>query len=139
MEVRLGTTPVVSRWRIHALRFVYLLIAVGLSSFVWQQLIFESSDWSLMRGIAKCMFGALALLAAIGIRYPLQMLPIMLFEMLWKAIWIVAIALPAGLNGRWIIVESTFYECVGIALIFVIMPWRYVWTQYFRESKEAAQ
>lgn len=133
------TSPPVARWRIHALRFIYLLIAVGLSSFVWGQLIFESSDWTLMRGIAKSMFGALALLAVIGVRYPLQMLPIMFFETLWKAIWILAVALPAALNGRWVVAESTFYECVGIVLIFFIMPWRYVWTQYFRAPKETAQ
>lgn len=90
-----------------------------------------------MRGITKSMFAALALLALLGIRYPLQMLPIMLFETLWKAIWILAIALPAAINGRWNVVESTFYECVGIALIFFIMPWQYVWTQYFRQPTEA--
>ncbi|MEM7004413.1 MAG: hypothetical protein AAF498_00915 [Pseudomonadota bacterium] len=133
------TPSPVDNWRIQALRVIYLLIALGLSSFVWQQLIFESADWSLMRGIAKSMFAALALLALLGIRYPLQMLPIMLFETLWKAIWILAIALPAAINDRWSVVESTFYECVGIALIFFIMPWQYVWTQYFRQPTEAIQ
>ncbi|MEM6748450.1 MAG: hypothetical protein AAF608_13620 [Pseudomonadota bacterium] len=126
----------VAMWRIHLLRLLYVAIAVGLHSFVWQQLFFQSADWPLMRGIAKSMFAALGLLVLFGIRYPLQMLPLIFFETLWKAIWIVAIAIPAALNGRWAVVESTFYECIGIVLVFAVMPWRYVWARYVTHTGE---
>ncbi len=136
MASQIEISPPVAMWRVNALRIIYLLIALGLSSFVWRQLLYESADWPLMRGVAKSMFAALALLALFGVRYPLQMLPVILFETLWKTIWIVAIAIPAGLNGRWSVVESTFYECVGIVVIFFIMPWRHVWTLYVRQPGE---
>lgn len=123
-------TPPVALWRLHALRLIYLLIFVGLSTFVWRQLFFESSDWPLMTGIAKSMFAALALLTLLGVRYPLRMLPLILFETLWKAIWLTAIAVPVANNGRWDIVESTVYECIGIVVVFLIMPWGCVWTRY---------
>jgi len=124
------TPPPVSLWRLNALRLIYLLIFLGLSSFVWEQLLFQSSDWPLMTGVAKSMFAALALLTLLGLRYPLQMLPLLLFETLWKTIWLALVAVPAAQNGRWEDVESTFYECVGIVVVFVIMPWGHVWTRY---------
>lgn len=123
----------IAKWRLNGLRLIYLLMAVGISSFVWQQLFFESADWPLMKGIAKSMFAALAILSVIGLRYPLQMLPVILFETLWKLIWLVGIAFPATLNGRWELVETTFYECITIIVVFFVMPWSFLWSRYFRK------
>ena len=124
------TLPPVALWRINLLRLIYLAIAVGLNTFVWQQLLFQSSDWPLMSGVAKSMLAAMAILTLLGIRYPLRMLPLLFFETLWKLIWLVMIAYPATVNGRWSVVESTFYECIGVLVIFVVMPWRYVWASF---------
>jgi hypothetical protein len=63
--------PEVAIWRLNTLRFIYLLIFVGQSSFVWQQLFFESTHWPVMTGVAKSMMGAMALLSILGVRYPL--------------------------------------------------------------------
>ncbi|MEO1657574.1 MAG: hypothetical protein AAFR65_07620 [Pseudomonadota bacterium] len=128
--------PTVAQWRIHVLRLFYLAITAGLSSFVWQQLFFESSDWPLMTGVAKSMFAALALLTLLGVRYPLQMLPLIFFETLWKTIWILVIAIPAALGGRWAVVEATFYECIGIVFVFFVMPWGHVWARYVAQPGE---
>ena len=59
------------------------------------------------------------------------MLPLLLFELMWKAIWLVAFALPRWLDGtldegmRTTLFETSF----GLVLIFVI-PWRYVGAHY---------
>lgn len=51
--------PAVAYWRVVALRVVYLLIVLGLSSFVWQQMLFEAAELATMTGVAKAMMAAL--------------------------------------------------------------------------------
>jgi hypothetical protein len=126
----------VSQWRLNALRFIYFMIFIGLSRFVWHQFLFDSADWPVMTGVAKSMMASMALLCLLGIRYPLLLLPVMLWETLWKTIWILAIAVPAYGSPQWTVVESRFYESVGIIIVYFIIPWPYVWTRYFRQPSE---
>ena len=84
------------------------------------------------------MLGALGLLCLFGLRYPLQMLPLLLLELLWKVIWVLASVLPMwqgpGLDGY---ASETFFEClIGIVLLPLVIPWRYVFTHYLRRPGE---
>ena len=129
--------PPVALWRINAMRFLFLLMALVMGSFVWTQLLFESTDWPVMRGLAKSMLAALALLSLIGVRYPMQMLPLMIYEVVWKTIWLTLIALRAWLSGHWTAdIESLFVDCIGIVIAYFIVPWRYVWACYFVRPME---
>jgi hypothetical protein len=91
--------PSVATWQINAMRFIFLLMVTIMGSVVWQQLLFESAPWDVMRGLAKSMLAALALLSLIGVRYPLQMLPLMIYEIAWKTVCMLAIALRAWMAG----------------------------------------
>jgi hypothetical protein len=129
--------PPVALWRINALRFIFLLMALVMGSMVWRQLLFESADWDVMRGLAKSMLAALALLSLLGVRYPLQMLPLMLYEIAWKTIWIILIAGRAWMAGKWTPdIEGLFFDCVGIIIAYFIVPWRYVWARYVVQPME---
>ncbi|WP_299948735.1 hypothetical protein [uncultured Microbulbifer sp.] len=124
-------------WRITALRIVYLLIVLGLSSFVWQQLLFEAAELATMTGIAKAMMATLVILSLFGLRYPLDLLPVLIFELVWKMIWMLLIALPAALDDRWTSsTERVFFECAGVVVLFVIIPWRHVWARWFTRPGE---
>lgn len=129
-----STLPDVAFWRITVLRILYLVIALALSSFVWSQLIFASADWPVITSIAKSMMAGMALLCVVGIRFPLAMLPILVFEMLWKTIWLAAIALPAWLGDRWTAsIESVFIESVGVLVLYFILPWGHIRARFLRD------
>lgn len=136
-NAQLPELPPVALWRINAMRFLFLLMAVIMGSVVWQQLLFESTGWPVARGLSKSMLAALALMSLLGIRYPLQMLPLMLYEIAWKTVWLTAIALRAWLAGHWTAdIQSLFEDCIGIVIAYFIVPWRYVWARYFRQPME---
>jgi hypothetical protein len=121
----------VSLFRLYALRTAYLFVAAGLAATVWPLLIMHSPQWPLMNGVVCSMLGALSVLAAFGIRYPLQMLPVLLFELLWKGIWLIAVALPLWsadqIDARtW----ATVRDCVVAVVLIPVIPWRYVIAQY---------
>ncbi len=121
----------VSLFRLYALRAGYLLVAAGLAATVWPLVINHSPQWPLMNGVACSMLAAVSVLAAFGIRYPLQMLPVLLFEGVWKSIWLIAVALPLWsanqLDGqRW----ETTKDCLFGAILIPLIPWRYVIAQY---------
>jgi hypothetical protein len=129
--------PEVAIWRINLLRFLFLLMAVIMGSIVWYQLLFESAGWWWERGLAKSMLGALALLSLWGVRYPLQMLPLMVYELVWKTVWIMLIALPAWLTNRMTPeIEALFYDCIGIVIAYFAIPWRYTFVRFVLQPAE---
>src|SRR6478736_10386602 len=72
-------TAGVSLTRLHLLRAGYLLIGVGIALVKWPLLVNHAQPWPLFEGVVTCMLVALSLFAFLGVRYPLQMLPILLF------------------------------------------------------------
>ena len=121
----------VSLFRLYALRAAYLLIAVGLAATVWPIVINHSAQWPLMNSVACSLLAAVSVLAAVGIRYPLQMLPVLLFEIVWKSIWLIAVALPLWsanqIDAR---TSETVRDCLLGAILIPLIPWRYVISQY---------
>lgn len=124
----------VSLLRLYVMRATYLLIAVGLGLMIWPGLINPPEHLEHMRGVVRALLGAVGLLALLGIRYPLQMLPLLFFELVWKTIWIVAFGLPLWSAGALDpATRSTWFDCAfGVVLCVVAIPWGYVVTNYVR-------
>lgn len=122
----------VSLFRLYLMRAYYLVIVVGLTLTQWTAIISHQSSMSHMRGVVACMLGAVAVLSALGIRYPLKMIPVLLFELVWKTIWLLAFALPLYNAGQLDAAHSeSVFDCLlGVILTPLVIPWKYVWKQY---------
>src|SRR5947209_5704114 len=95
----LSTPPIegeVSLPRLYVLRAMYLLLVIGGGILFLPQLIGHEPR---ARGVIPSMLGALWALACFGLRYPLQMLPILLYELLWKTVWLIDYGLPQWRAG----------------------------------------
>ena len=130
--------PQISTVRLYLLRAMYLLMAVGLGFTVWPWIIAPPDLSAGPKTVIRALLGALALLALLGIRYPIRMLPLLLFELLWKVIWVVAFALPVWLHGELDNYASeTLFACLmGVVLVPIVIPWRHVFSQYVRAVGE---
>lgn len=124
----------VSPIRLWVMRAMYLIIAVGLAVTIWPTIVSHDPELPRMTGVVYALLGALGLLSLLGVRYPLQMLPILLFELLWKAIWLAAFALPRWLDGSLDegMRSTVFDTSLGLVLLFVI-PWRHVFLKYVKQ------
>lgn len=127
-----------SPFRLNLLRTGYVILVVGLGTTIWPSILDPARSWQLMNGVVVSMLGAMSALALLGIRYPLKMLPLLFFEMGWKAIWLLRIALPLWSGNRMDpATTETLYECLLIILFPFIIPWPYVFDNYFRKQGDA--
>lgn len=128
----------ISLVRLYLLRAMYLFVSLGLVVMVWPGILGRTTDWPLMNGVVSAMLAAVSILAAIGIRYPLQMLPVLMFEFLWKAVWLIAFALPLWTAGRMDArTMQSVIECLyGVILIPAVLPWRYLLAAYVKRPSD---
>jgi len=89
-----ATTHEASLFRLYTLRVAYLIMSAGLGAFIWPNVIRHTNKFAATHGVQVALLAGLGLTAALGLRYPLKMLPILLFELTWKAIYLIAFALP---------------------------------------------
>jgi|SRR5579863_669144 hypothetical protein len=127
----LATVPEVSLFRLYTLRAAYLVMAAGLAVFVWPAVLHHTSELAITAGVRIALLAGLGATAALGLRYPVQMLPILLFELTWKAIYLIAFALPLWSAHQITAAVAEDIKAVMIAVIFIpLIPWRYVFAQY---------
>ena len=120
----------VSLLRLYVLRAMYLVLVVGLGALIVPQIL---SHEPTSRGVIAALLGAVWLLAFLGLRYPLEMLPLLMFELAWKAIWMIFYGLPQWATGRYppTFAEDMFNIAFGAVLLLVI-PWGSVWRRVVR-------
>jgi hypothetical protein len=122
----------VSLARLYVLRATYLLLVVGLGATIVPVLV---SHEPMARGVIPSLLGAVWVLAFVGLRYPLQMLPLLLFELVWKTIWLIAFGLPQWSSGQ---LPPTFVEdfkaiAAGVILMPIVIPWGYLYRHYVKQ------
>jgi hypothetical protein len=117
---------------------MYLFTVVGLAIEKLPALL-HPATLSPQDSVILSVLGATALLAVVGIRYPIKMLPLLFFEFVWKSIWILTFGLPLSLSGgldpnvTFGGTETLIACLVGVVLVPIAMPWGYVFKHYLKE------
>jgi hypothetical protein len=133
MNVKVVPDREVGTVRLYAMRIVFLLTFIGLAPSAWEQVLSPSEVLLPFDGVAISFWAALSLLAVMGVFYPLRMLPLLLLQVLYKAVWLLSIGLPLWLQGpledsaR----ELIFANAFGVVLDVLVIPWLYVARNYF--------
>jgi hypothetical protein len=124
----------VSTFRLYLLRAMYVFMFVGLAIFKWPGILNPAPGISNTGTVVGSVLGALSLLAVLGIRYPVKMLPLLFFELLRKVMWVLGWGLPL-----WFTLQlspdsqETLISCLmGVVLVPLVIPWGYVFKQYVK-------
>ena len=121
-----------SLFRLYVLRALYFLIAFAEGSQVIPALFAHEPT---ARGVIPALLSGLCLLCLLGLKYPRQMLPLLMFEFAWKSIWFFAFGLPQYLSGQ---VPPTFAEdfkaiTAGVVIMPFVLPWGYLYRHYVKQ------
>src|SRR4029078_12172417 len=119
---------------LHLMRAGYLLMVVGLALKKWP-LLPDAHTMPLYEGVTLCTLVAMSLLAFLGLRYPIKLLPLLLFESTWKLLWLGLVALPKTPHGNLDKPTSDIpFNCSFVVLILAVTPWAHVWRTYVRAA-----
>jgi hypothetical protein len=127
----------VSLWRLYTLRLCYLILAGGLGIYIWPSVIHHTPKFAESWGIQSSLLAGLGATAILGIRYPVKMVPLLLFELIWKVIYLAAFALPLWRADQ--ITDSVRADITSVLMVVVflpLLPWGHVWRRYVTERGE---
>lgn len=125
----------VSLVRLYIIRATALAGAVALGSDNLSALIWPDP---MGRGMITAILGGLWVMCLISIRYPLKMVPILLFEFVWKLIWLLRFGLPQWLAGAGSPRLGEDLLNIGLfpLVLLLVIPWPYVWRHCVRQPAE---
>jgi hypothetical protein len=132
-----STEPVLTVRRLNVLRGGYAFMGLGLVVVKWPMLI-DVRSLPAMEGVVVCILTAMSLLAFLGLRHPVKLLPILLFEVSWKIIWIATVAIPHlvadDLTPE---LRNLLFSCSFVVVILAVIPWRYTWNRFAHAPGDA--
>ena len=85
--------------RLNTMRLGYAFMGVGLAIVKWPILVQSAASLPVSEGVVACLLTAMSLLAFLGLRYPVKLLPVLLFESAWKLLWLGLVAAPRAVSG----------------------------------------
>jgi hypothetical protein len=129
-----GVRPI----NIYLLRLLFLLIVVFVRSDSLSAILTHKGPWDHIRAAAVCLWAAYSILSIFRADHPLKWLPIVLFEIVYKIIWLVIVAYPLWSTNQLAgsPAEEMTYAFAWVVLPIVAMPWAYAFRTYVWPSKK---
>jgi hypothetical protein len=110
------------------LRVVYLLMCTMMARTAWSSLLDHRGAWEPYRAMATCVWAAYGTLSLLGLLHPLRMLPVVLFMIFYKTLWLAVVAYPLWRAGT--LAGSPAEELTTLFLaapvLALCVPWGYV-------------
>ncbi|MEM6813062.1 MAG: hypothetical protein AAF600_01565 [Bacteroidota bacterium] len=124
----------VSKIRKYLMKGLYLLTFIGVGYQAWAEVIAPETPLETIDGIVYSFWVAYATLMALGLRYPLKMITLLLLQLFYKVVWILGVYLPMERND--LVTESAegFLTVCFTAIILdvLIIPWQYVYHTFLK-------
>jgi hypothetical protein len=129
-----GVRPI----NIYLLRLLFFLVVVFVGSDSWSAILKHEGPWDHVKAAAMCMWAAYAVLSIFGLINPLRWLPIVMFEILYKIIWLIIVAYPLWSTNRLAgsPAEGMAHAFAWVILPILAMPWSYAFRTYIWPSKK---
>jgi hypothetical protein len=130
----------VSKFRLNLLRFFYGINALFLGTLAWSEIFTHKTLWQPLPGVAFSFWAAFSVLAVLGLRHPLKMLPLLLMQFTYKLIWLIIVAYPlwsvnhlSGSSAQ----DLASINFKGVFVDLFIIPWPYVLRNYILKPKQS--
>lgn len=118
---------------VYVMRLFFVLIFVFVSIDSWKAIITHEGPWKPLNAVAFSVWAAYSTMSFLGIIHTLRMLPIMMFMIFYKTLWLIIVAYPLWVTG-----QLAGSDAEGMAKVFIwvllpamFMPWRYIFRTYF--------
>lgn len=123
-----GVRPI----NIYLLRLLYLLMIIGVGSEAWPALLNHEGTWDHTKAVAWCVWAAYPTLSVFGLFRPLRWLPLVVFMIFYKTLWLFVVAYPLWRNGTLAgsPPEEMAYVFVAAPFIALIVPWGYFFRKF---------
>jgi len=132
-----GVRPI----NIYFLRTLYLLMFTMIGYESWSTIFGHEGAWDHTKAVAWCVWAAYTTLSFFGILNPLRWLPIVVFMIFYKTLWLIVVALPLWRAGTLAGSPPDEMAHVYIAAPFIalIVPWGYFVKRFIlgRERRSA--
>jgi hypothetical protein len=123
-----GVRPV----NVYLLRVLYFLMFAGVGIETWQRIFNHEGPWDHTKAAAIAVWAAYPTLAVFGLIKPLNWLPIVIFMIFYKTIWLAVVAYPLWRAGTLAgnPAEEMAYVFLGAPFITLIVPWGYFFRNF---------
>jgi len=102
----------------------------------WANILTHKGDWQPMIGVTFCVWAAYETIPVFGLYNTLKMLPILLFMIFYKTVWLIVVAYPLWKTDK--LVGSPSEELATIFIWAIVpalfFPWNYFYNNYIKPT-----
>jgi hypothetical protein len=126
-------------FNVWGLRLFYFLMLAFVTPTAWGILLSHQGAWNPLEAVTWAVWATYPALGLFGLFQPLRWLPIMFFAIGYKALWLVAVALPMWQAGTLAGTQTAAIaqSFLALPLLVAVVPWGYAYRTYVRWPRSA--